>query len=1041
MNKLKGDLYENYVKEHIVRTLPDNQVYLWKDVPESLLIKYGIFSSNSMARVKRKINQANPFQDTGIDLISIDNLTNQCAAIQCKNGYANGLTLNDLAGFSWMVANNIELNPVVYYTSKLSPQIKMSNNRIKFNRFCYTPENSIPTITAQIQEQIVKKKRIKDHLDYIKQILDQTIVPSPIKPFGYQIDACNKIIEHLEINNKAILSLPCGCGKTYTSYMISKYFNKIVIISPLKQFAKQNLSKFKQYGYLNPTLLIDSDGTRDLDEITEFISTNKQFLLSVTFKSVDVIAKLGITGCLIIIDEFHNLTKANISDPLNPFFQVLDSLDNKFLLMSATPRIYELENNEDINEYIDLADPIYSMSFSTAIENGYITDYKIFLPSIHETNEDLIVDISSEVDIDSISSQLLAKTTFLFKGLLDQGARKCIVYVEGMDELEAMADAIELLNQYYLMDLNVQQITAKTSYRLRNQILTQFENSTKLELLFSIRILDECVDIPSCDSIYITYSSESKIRTIQRLCRCVRINKSNPFKIAKVFIWTDQYSKILPTLSSIKEYDQNFNTKISVLGSNWFSNDKESDQVELDIKLVKNYVVGIKEFIMYTWHQKFEMVKDWIDLNQKRPTGISENLDERKYSAWISSQIQNYKKYKESMRIESNRIAWDEFVNNPKYFKFFMSLDDKWNDKLNQVIEFIEINGFKPSRCSKDSYELHLARWVNKQFENKKDDKKSMKNKEQQEAFDNFVKKYEHLFNVNMDIIWYEDLGKVEKFIEENGKRPNKHVEGLEYELATWLGNQLTRYKNSSGLFKTNQQIKQTFEQFCNKHEELFRSKEDAWYLTFKGVKLFFDTNKKRPTEIDNYVYARWISHQMQNYKNKKDIMKIEKIYNQWDDFINSDEYSIYFKSLDQIWEEKFIELKEFIKANKSMPKKFNGIIYNWLNSQKANYNNKSDIMKIDKIYNQWTEFINSDEYSIYFKSLDQIWEDNFIKLKEFIKTNKSLPKKSNGTIYNWLNSQKANYKNKSYALANPIKYSQWKEFIESNEYLQFEIH
>jgi len=42
MNKIKGDLYENYVRDHIVKTLPNNQVYLWKDVSKSLLIKYQI---------------------------------------------------------------------------------------------------------------------------------------------------------------------------------------------------------------------------------------------------------------------------------------------------------------------------------------------------------------------------------------------------------------------------------------------------------------------------------------------------------------------------------------------------------------------------------------------------------------------------------------------------------------------------------------------------------------------------------------------------------------------------------------------------------------------------------------------------------------------------------------------------------------------------------------------------------------------------------------------------------------------------------------
>ncbi len=978
MNKLKGDLYENYVKEHIVRTLPDNQVYLWKDVPESLLIKYGIFSSNSMARVKRKINQANPFQDTGIDLIAIDNLTNQCAAIQCKNGYANGLTLNDLAGFSWMVANNIELNPVVYYTSKLSPQIKMSNNRIKFNRFCYTPENSIPTITAQIQEQIVKKKRIKDHLDYIKQILDQTIVPSPIKPFGYQIDACNKIIEHLEINNKAILSLPCGCGKTYTSYMISKYFNKIVIISPLKQFAKQNLSKFKQYGYLNPTLLIDSDGTRDLDEITEFISTNKQFLLSVTFKSVDLIAKLGLTGCLVIIDEFHNLTKANISDQTNPFFQVLNSLDNKFLLMSATPRIYELENDEDIDEYIDLADPIYSMSFSTAIENGYITDYKIFLPSIHETNEDLIVDISSEVDIDSISSQLLAKTTFLFKGLLDQGARKCIVYVEGMDELEAMADAIELLNQYYLMDLNVQQITAKTSYRLRNQILTQFENSTKLELLFSIRILDECVDIPSCDSIYITYSSESKIRTIQRLCRCVRVDKTNPFKIAKVFIWADQYSQILPTLSSIKEYDKNFNTKISVLGTNWFGNNSELDQIELDIKLVEDYVVGIKEFVMYTWDQKLQMVKNWIDLNQKRPNKLSNNLEEKQFGNWIGHQIDSYNK--KAIKDKKILTSWTNFINDEKYSKYFITYSDNWNVNFEKFKDFVNTNKSRPSQLSKDPSEKVLAQWYS-------DQQKKLK---------------------------------ANKFISEDIK------------------NQWVNFISDENYI------------------EYFKSPEDIWKDNFNLLIEYIDTNNKKPSEksqnINERKLGKWLSHQNSNYGSKKFLMKDEmtELYQIWTNFINDDKYVDLFATPESQWEKQFIKLKNFIDKNKKRPQASCSLdedeIKNWLNVQNKNFKNGTGIIQNELLKLQWIDFINDNNYSQYLMTKDEIWDMKFQQLKNWFQIKKSNPLDKSSNEYekqlaNWFYHQKANYKNKLKSMSDPIKYTQWKEFIESNEYLQFKIH
>ena len=47
----------------------------------------------------------------------------------------------------------------------------------------------------------------------------------------------------------------------------------------------------------------------------------------------------------------------------------------------------------DENEWLDteylLGKVVYQMKFSDAISNKYITDYKIWLPSIHENNEEL----------------------------------------------------------------------------------------------------------------------------------------------------------------------------------------------------------------------------------------------------------------------------------------------------------------------------------------------------------------------------------------------------------------------------------------------------------------------------------------------------------------------------------------------------------------------------------------------------------------------------------------------------------------------------
>ena len=102
------------------------------------------------------------------------------------------------------------------------------------------------------------------------------------------------------------------------------------------------LDRVIECGFKKEMLLIDSDGERDIDKIIQFIPKNHSFLLSCTFKSIDVIWK--------IIDEFHNLSSNNIVDEENDFYQLLHS-DQRILFVSATPRIYELED-----KHIDFCD-------------------------------------------------------------------------------------------------------------------------------------------------------------------------------------------------------------------------------------------------------------------------------------------------------------------------------------------------------------------------------------------------------------------------------------------------------------------------------------------------------------------------------------------------------------------------------------------------------------------------------------------------------------------------------------------------------------
>jgi hypothetical protein len=78
----------------------------------------------------------------------------------------------------------------------------------------------------------------------------------------------------------------------------------------------------------------------------------------------------------------------------------------------------------------------------------------------------------------------------------------------------------------------------------------------------------------------------------------------------------------------------------------------------------------------------------------------------------------------------------------------------------------------------------------------------------------------------------------------------------------------------------------------CNNQE----NRNNIWKLNLEWVKQYIDENKKRPTRKnkDEKKYGVWITLQLQNYQNKKEIMSNEIIRHLWEDFIS--EYKTYFK-------------------------------------------------------------------------------------------------------------------------------------------------
>jgi superfamily II DNA or RNA helicase len=495
----QGTNYEIYVRDIIKEKYVNS--WLWKDIPSNILLELEFIKD-----IKNKCD------DIGCDILCKKE-TGEYVYIQCKNystlGIDNTITINDLSGFYNFVAENSIKNPIVYYSGVLSSQIQCRKKKIQYI-----------------------------NLPYVK------IGNKDIKPRDYQIEAYNK----LQTEHRTILEMPCGTGKTLITYLISLNYQNIILLSPLISTTEQLIIHYKNYYStckepINYTI-INSQNTRDINTIE--LSQNKNIIGS-TFHSCDIINKLleKIEGStFIIIDEYHNLSNTNLTDVNNEINKLL--LGNyKILFVSATPKQYN-------NEYSNIFGTIkYTLDWKYAIENKYICDYNFYYP-----NNDKIIEHITNIKFDTSIIEktiLINKAFFLLESIKTINIKKCIVYLKSIKEAELFENILKTINIYFELTLGIYNINYNTSRTKRNISLTKFRNNkTKISIMLNVHILDEGIDIPECDSVYLTHPNNNPVNIIQRISRANRLttNKNQ----AHILLWTKNKTNLDNIIKQIKEY-------------------------------------------------------------------------------------------------------------------------------------------------------------------------------------------------------------------------------------------------------------------------------------------------------------------------------------------------------------------------------------------------------------------------------------------------------------------------------------------------------
>jgi len=729
------------------------------------------------------------------------------------------------------------------------------------------------------------------------------------------------------------------------------------------------------------------------------------------------------------------------------------------MFMSATPRLFgdDLDATDDTEIDNDIFGNIdYTFSMSDAIDQNRICDYQIFVPTLHIVKETGIELIYNEANLKDYDKELIIKARYVIKGMMEMGSRKCIIYLQNQNECREMTKIInEQCKNYFAITHSCNYIISGDLRDERKIKLKQFTDFDGYSFICSVDILNECIDIPKCDSIFIAYPSKSKIRNIQRLCRANRKDKENPNKIANIFLWCQEYKDdLVDFISHIKEYDCKFTfSKINRLNVTNQGKTLMMPEIEAgESKELENIVVGLRCVDNFdSWMKKFEELKKYIDDNKKRPSYHSNDKYIKNMGGWSNKNQTNFNRNVGIMKNTTIYKLWEEFINNDKYKTYFINptMLEYFNNNLNKFKEYINIHKKIPSTIDKNNDVKLLGRWFscNKTKYKKKID--NMKNEIIYKLWTEFINDSQYK---NCFLSQYEKfilmLNKVIEYIDTNKKRPSISSKDKNIKfIGQWISTQIQNYYYNIKKMK-NINIKNKWESFINdkKYKVYFESNEELFNNNLIKLKKFIDENNKRPTSIDNRYLNNWFKEQTTNYKKKDKGMKDENIYKKWHEFINDSKYKIYFQTMEEFFDMYLNKLKTYIDIHKHRPShndKDKDIVKlaKWHGHQSNNYINKIENMKNENIYKKWSVFINN--YGKYFLSREDEWKMKFNNLKLYIDKYEKRPNKNdeNIDIKNlgiWVCAQIKTYKTKIYIMKDENTRKKWEEFINDEKYKKY---
>jgi predicted helicase len=436
-------------------------------------------------------------------------------------------------------------------------------------------------------------------------------IVNKLTPRADQEIIIDKSYNYFQINEKGMLILMCGVGKTLISLWITQKlnFSKIIIGVPNKLLVKQWSIEIKKIFPTTNFLLVKGGITTE--DIEDFLKNNKLFIVITTYSSchkvLSVSKKLNIVFDMKINDECHHLTSSNmkLENTTQTYVEMLNIKSIKQLSLTATLKNLETSNtdlsivsNDNINYFGEIID---RKCLLWAITEKIICDYII---QTIITDKEQLEEQFKKFNINNENDKRLFLSAYAtLKSIFDGNSHHLLIYSNNKENSIKLIDYIKILindNYFDIPNLYFSNYISDMKTKKQTNIIDKFQKA-QFGIITCVYCLGEGWDFPKLDGVVIAENMTANIRIVQSTLRASRKNKEEPNKITKI---------ILPILNRDNWLENNDNNDLKKVREVIYQMGLEDETIMTKVKVYKipinktgkksdNYINTIDKFDYY----------------------------------------------------------------------------------------------------------------------------------------------------------------------------------------------------------------------------------------------------------------------------------------------------------------------------------------------------------------------------------------------------------------------------------------------------------